>query len=194
MGMPVLDVLGNLIHSPRNVIKARYHTDANDQFCERMSQVATTTALLLMRAVFSCAQGSSAPRRTRSRMNSRERPLTARSLPPVWSHGCRKTQRGDLLYRKARGGQAGSFRVRSLPSQESLQGVLESAPGNAFFHPSWGTGSGCWSGSAVPVRPRSSTTAARAARSAMPPHRLNMSIDASAKAARAEATSARPGA
>jgi hypothetical protein len=26
----------------RKVIKARYHTDANDQFCERMYQVATT--------------------------------------------------------------------------------------------------------------------------------------------------------
>ncbi len=34
--------LGNLIYSPRKVIKARYHTDANDQFCERMYQVATT--------------------------------------------------------------------------------------------------------------------------------------------------------
>ncbi len=38
MGISVLDFLGNLINSPRKVIKARYHTDANDQFCERMSQ------------------------------------------------------------------------------------------------------------------------------------------------------------
>jgi A-factor type gamma-butyrolactone 1'-reductase (1S-forming) len=42
MGMPVLDFLGNSIHSPRNVIKARYRTDAKGRFRERMSQVATT--------------------------------------------------------------------------------------------------------------------------------------------------------
>src|SRR5258708_29441230 len=35
-------ILGNLIYSPRKMIKERYHTDTNDQFCERMSQVAST--------------------------------------------------------------------------------------------------------------------------------------------------------
>jgi pimeloyl-ACP methyl ester carboxylesterase len=39
-------MLGNNIYSPRKVIKARYHTDANDQFCEQMSQVATTTVVV----------------------------------------------------------------------------------------------------------------------------------------------------
>ena len=34
---------GPIVADIRKVIKARYHTDANDQLCERMSQVATTT-------------------------------------------------------------------------------------------------------------------------------------------------------